>query len=72
MSYAWGRLVVLEREDAYVVASEADPDDWLCRFERRGGFLAQRWAENMVATYNRRLESRSVEYPGGADRLPSK
>lgn len=68
MSQAWGRLVVLEREDSYVVASEADPDDWLCRFERRGDFLAQQWAENMVATYNRRLQTRGVEHRGGTGR----
>ncbi|MGH7911011.1 MAG: hypothetical protein ACREQM_03675 [Candidatus Dormibacteraceae bacterium] len=55
-SGAWGRLVVLEREDAFLVAREADSDDWLCRFARRPGFPARQWAENMARTYNRRLE----------------
>jgi hypothetical protein len=54
---AWGRLVVIELADAYVVAREADPDDWLCRFDRAGAFPARAWAENMVRAYNRRLDA---------------
>lgn len=55
MDRPWGRLVVVERPDAFVVAREADPDDWLCRFDRASGFPARDWAENMVRAYNRRL-----------------
>jgi hypothetical protein len=46
---------VLEREDGYLVARAADPDDRRCRFEREPGFPARQWAENMAAMYNQRL-----------------
>lgn len=55
MERPWGRLVLIELADAFVVAREADPDDWLCRFDRSSEFPARAWAENMVRTYNRRL-----------------
>lgn len=55
MSDAWGRLVVIELPDAYVVAREADPDDWIARFDRGPAFPARDWAENMARTYNRRV-----------------
>lgn len=55
MSDPWGRLVVIELPDAYVVAREADPDDWVARFDRAPTFPARDWAENMARTYNRRV-----------------
>jgi hypothetical protein len=55
MSAAWGHLVVRELPGAYVVAPEAAPDDWICRFDRSAGFPARDWAENMARAYNARL-----------------
>ncbi len=55
MSRPWGRLIVIEAPDAYVVVREEDPEDWLCRFARTPGFPAREWAENMAGIYNRRL-----------------
>jgi hypothetical protein len=59
----WGRLVVIELPDAYVVAREADPDDWLCRFARSPAFPAREWAENMVRLSNDGPERRQPEGP---------
>jgi len=50
-----GPLAVREEEEAFLVVREGAPDDWLARFEKGDGFPARVWAENMVATYNRRL-----------------
>ncbi|ABG03509.1 hypothetical protein Rxyl_0535 [Rubrobacter xylanophilus DSM 9941] len=51
-----GRLAVAEVAGAYLVVREADPADWLVRFEKSPGFPAREWAENMASIYNRRLE----------------
>ena len=59
-----GRLAVREEEAAFLVVREEDPDDWLARFEKGGGFPAREWAENMARVFNRRLEH-------GADRPPT-
>jgi hypothetical protein len=45
-------------EAAFLVVRREDPDDWLARFEKGGGFPAREWAENMVRVYNRRLSGR--------------
>lgn len=58
-----GRLAVVERETAFLVAREADPADWLVRFEKGPNFKAREWAENMVHVYNRRLASPSAGPP---------
>ncbi len=55
-----GRLAVLEEEDRVLVVVEADPTDWLCAFEKTGGFPARRWAEQMAGAYNARLEVSSA------------
>jgi hypothetical protein len=49
------RLVVVEEPDRFLVVREDDPSDWLCAFARDGDFPAERWARNMVSTYNERL-----------------
>jgi hypothetical protein len=51
-----GRLALVEEDDRVLVVVESDPGDWLCAFEKTGGFPARRWAEQMVGTYNARLE----------------
>ncbi len=48
-----GRLAFREEETAFLVVREADPDDWLARFDKDGGFPAREWAENMVRVFNR-------------------
>jgi hypothetical protein len=58
-----GRLAVREEEEAFLVVREADPDDWLVRFDKGEGFPAGKWAENMVRVYNRRLALRSAGPP---------
>ena len=58
-----GRLAVREEDAAFLVVREEDPDDWLARFEKGGGFPARAWAENMVRIFNRRLERRAAEPP---------
>lgn len=50
-----GRLAVREEGDAFLVVRETDPEDWLARFEKGGGFPAREWAENMARVYNLRL-----------------
>jgi hypothetical protein len=49
------RLAVVEERDRFLVVREDDPSDWLCAFARDGDFPAERWARNMVSTYNERL-----------------
>jgi hypothetical protein len=51
-----GRLTVVEEADRFVVVCEDDPSDWLCAFDKAGGFPAGRWAQDMARTYNARLE----------------
>lgn len=58
-----GRLTVVEAADAFFVAREEDPKDWLVRFEKGSGFDARNWAENMVRVYNRRLSRGSHAPP---------
>ncbi len=58
-----GRLAFREEETAFLVVREADPDDWLARFDKDGGFPAREWAENMVLVLNRRLERRDPLRP---------
>lgn len=57
---AEGRLAVREEGAAFFVVREEDPDDWLARFDKGGGFPARAWAENMVEAYNRRLRGRGA------------
>lgn len=58
-----GRLVVREEAAAFLVVREADPEDWLARFDKANDFPAREWAENMVRVYNRRLALRSAGPP---------
>jgi hypothetical protein len=51
-----GKLSIREERAAFLVVREEDPDDWLVRFDKDGGFPAREWAENMVRVFNRRLE----------------
>jgi hypothetical protein len=65
------RLAVVEEGDRFLVVREDDPSDWLCSFARDGEFPAERWARNMVSTYNERLElsrTSSRRPPAGSDR----
>jgi len=69
-----GPLAVREEEGAFLVVREEAPDDWLARFEKGDGFPARAWAENMAATYNRRLagsSARAKNAPSEAQRPPS-
>jgi hypothetical protein len=50
------RLVVVEEPARFVVAFEDDTADWVCAFEKSSGFPAERWASDMVRTWNARLE----------------
>jgi hypothetical protein len=59
-----GGLAVREEERAFLVVRAADPEDWLARFEKAGGFPAREWAENMARVYNRRLALRPAGPPG--------
>jgi hypothetical protein len=58
-----GRLAVVEEDAAFFVTREADPTDWLVRFEKSPDFKAREWAENMVNVYNRRLSHPSAGPP---------
>ena len=49
-----GVLEVVEREEACLVVVDGDEDDWVVRFDKRDGFAAREWAENMARVYNRR------------------
>jgi hypothetical protein len=60
---AGGPLAVREETTAFLVVRSEDPDDWLARFEKGGGFPAREWAENMAHVYNRRLKRRSFGPP---------
>ena len=65
------RLAVVEEHDRFLVVREDDPSDWLCAFARDGDFPAERWARNMVSTYNERLElsrTSSRRPPAGSGR----
>ena len=59
-----GPLAVREEGEAFLVVREEDPDDWLARFEKGGGFPARRWAENMVRVFNARMSGPPA--PSGA------
>lgn len=50
-----GKLAIREQEAAILVVRADDPDDWLVRFDKEGGFPAREWAENMVGTWTNRL-----------------
>ena len=65
-----GRLAVREEGDAYLVVREEDPEDWLVRFEKGGGFPARAWAENMANVFNRRLAGRPAAPPTPPGRKP--
>lgn len=58
-----GKLAIREERAAFLVVREEDPDDWLVRFDKDGGFPAREWAENMVRVYNRRLSQKSAGPP---------
>lgn len=58
-----GRLAVVEKDSAFFVTREADPSDWLVRFEKDPGFKAREWAENMANVYNRRFSGASTDPP---------
>lgn len=60
-----GPLAVREIEAAFLVVREEDPDDWLARFEKGGGFPARAWADNMVEVYNRRLRGHDADHRSG-------
>jgi hypothetical protein len=65
------RLAVVEEHDRFLVVREDDPSDWLCAFARDDDFPAERWARNMVSTYNERLElsrTSSRRPPAGSGR----
>jgi hypothetical protein len=51
-----GRLAVVDEGDRVLVVLEDDPADWVCAFDKAGGFPAGRWAQDMARTYNARLE----------------
>jgi hypothetical protein len=65
------RLVVIEDDARFMVAYEDDPDDWLCAFAKSDRFPAERWASDMVRTWNARLElsrTSSRRRPAASDR----
>jgi hypothetical protein len=66
-----GELAVVEEEDAFLVARAEDPEDWLARFEKSGGFPARQWAENMARVYNRRLRLDSARPPTPPGQRPA-
>jgi hypothetical protein len=47
---------VVDESERFVVVRKDDPSDWLCAFDKRGGFPAERWARDMARTYNARIE----------------
>jgi hypothetical protein len=47
-------LAVVENDDAFVVVVDGEPKDWLVRFEKRDGFPARHWADNMARACNER------------------
>lgn len=51
------RVIVLERETAFLVVSADDPDDWIACFQKSTYFPAQDWAERMAYLYNLRLSA---------------
>lgn len=46
------QLVVIEREDAIIVAWADAPQDWVASFRKAEGFPAREWAERMVSLFN--------------------
>ena len=66
-----GKLAIREERAALLVVREEDPDDWLVRFDKGGGFPAREWAENMARVFNRRLERRSAGPPTPPGTRPS-
>ncbi len=48
-------LIIVETEEALLVAFVGKPEDWVARYELHKGFPAREWAERMVNAYNARL-----------------
>ena len=46
------RLIVVESEGIFIVASEDDPSDWVACFTQDDRFPARDWAERMAELYN--------------------
>ena len=46
------KLVVIEKEDVYLVAWADDPQDWVVSFLKKMDFPARQWAERMVYLNN--------------------
>lgn len=53
-----------ETGEAYFVVVEADPEDWLVRFEKSSDFPAREWADNMIRLFNAR---HGEDAPAGPD-----
>lgn len=47
-----GRLVVVETEEAFLVAQEGDPSDWLIAYSKAWGGQAREWAQRVVRLHN--------------------
>lgn len=48
------RLIVVEFDGVFMVASEDDPSDWVACFTQDERFPARDWAERMAELYNLR------------------
>ena len=46
------QLIVIESEEAYIIAWADNPQDWVVSFRKEAGFPAREWAERMVAICN--------------------
>jgi hypothetical protein len=57
------RLIVVENDGTFVVASEDDPSDWVASFTQHETFAAQEWAERMADLFNLRTQENQPDDP---------
>ena len=57
------RLIVVETDGTFIVASEDDPSDWVALFTQDETFAAQEWAERMADLFNLRTQEKWPDDP---------
>ena len=55
------QLTLIEREEAYLVVFDNNPDDWVARFSKENGFPARKWAERMIREFQENNDPKSAE-----------
>lgn len=46
------QLIIIESEEAYIIAWADNPQDWVVSFRKEAGFPAREWAERMISIRN--------------------